>query len=65
MRRLLLNAIWRPDTRPRRASTMSTDGGMQDEQDNDGELTIGQLLIIFLILAGAVAAMLLAAAYLG
>ena len=44
---------------------MRTDGGMQDEQDNDGELTIGQLLIIFLILAGAVAAMLLAAAYLG
>ena len=38
---------------------------MQDKQDNDGELTLGQALIILAVLAGAVAAMLLAAAYLG
>jgi len=35
------------------------------DKDYDGELTLGQALMILAVLAGAVAAMLLAAAYLG
>ncbi len=36
-----------------------------DNQDDDGELTLGQALMILGVLAGTVAVMLLAAAYLG
>ncbi len=38
---------------------------MQDKEDDDGELTLGQALMILAVLAGTVAALLLAAAYLG
>ena len=38
---------------------------LMDNYDDDGELTLGQTLMILGVLAGTVAVMLLAAAYLG